>query len=62
MAGGFIFSPFFRGVEHGIDGASYLLFGRGQYRCQIGQTHICANDIIIGIAQDGCFAEYLRSD
>ncbi len=30
------------------------------YQCRIGQTHICANDIIIGIAQDGCFAEYLK--
>jgi threonine 3-dehydrogenase len=30
------------------------------YQCRIGQTHICANDIIIGIAQDGCFAEYIK--
>jgi len=30
------------------------------YQCRIGQTHICANDIIIGIGQDGCFAEYLK--
>jgi threonine 3-dehydrogenase len=30
------------------------------YQCRIGQTHICADDIIIGIGQDGCFAEYLK--
>lgn len=30
------------------------------YQCRIGQTHICANDIIIGIGQDGCFAEYIK--
>ena len=30
------------------------------YQCRIGQTHICANDIIIGIGQNGCFAEYLK--
>jgi threonine 3-dehydrogenase len=30
------------------------------YQCRIGQTHICANDTIIGIGQDGCFAEYIK--
>jgi len=30
------------------------------YQCRIGQTHICNDDIIIGIAQDGCFAEYIK--
>lgn len=30
------------------------------YQCRIGQTHICANDTIIGIGQDGCFAEYVK--
>lgn len=30
------------------------------YQCHIGQTHICANDVIIGIARDGCFAEYVK--
>jgi threonine 3-dehydrogenase len=30
------------------------------YQCRIGQTHICANDVIIGIGQDGCFAEYIK--
>jgi threonine 3-dehydrogenase len=30
------------------------------YQCRIGQTHICADDVIIGIGRDGCFAEYLK--
>ena len=30
------------------------------HQCRIGQTHICADDIIIGISRDGCFAEYIK--
>jgi len=30
------------------------------YQCRIGQTHICADDLIIGIGRDGCFAEYIK--
>lgn len=30
------------------------------YQCHIGQTHICARDVIIGIARNGCFAEYIK--
>jgi threonine 3-dehydrogenase len=30
------------------------------YQCRIGQTHICADDVIIGIGQNGCFAEYIK--
>ena len=30
------------------------------HQCQIGQTHICARDQIIGISRDGCFAEYIK--
>jgi len=30
------------------------------YQCRIGQTHICNDDVIIGIGQDGCFAEYIK--
>jgi len=30
------------------------------YQCRIGQTHICSQDVIIGIARDGCFAEYIK--
>ena len=30
------------------------------YQCKIGQTHICSQDVIIGIGRDGCFAEYIK--
>ena len=30
------------------------------YQCRIGDTHVCADDKIIGISQDGCFAEYVK--
>ncbi|PLX26287.1 theronine dehydrogenase [Candidatus Parcubacteria bacterium] len=30
------------------------------YQCQRGDKHVCADDVIIGIAQDGCFAEYAK--
>ncbi len=30
------------------------------YQCRIGQTHICSQDVIIGIGRDGCFAEYIK--
>jgi len=30
------------------------------YQCRLGQTHICADDVIIGIGRDGCFAEYIK--
>jgi threonine 3-dehydrogenase len=30
------------------------------YQCQIGQTHICNDDQIIGISHQGCFAEYIK--
>ncbi|MBN1355538.1 alcohol dehydrogenase catalytic domain-containing protein [bacterium] len=30
------------------------------YQCRIGDTHVCADDIIIGISRDGCFAEYIK--
>ncbi len=30
------------------------------FQCRIGQTHICAQDRIIGISRDGCFAEYIK--
>ena len=29
-------------------------------QCRRGQFHVCANDKIIGISQDGCFAEFLK--
>lgn len=30
------------------------------YQCRIGDTHVCADDKIIGISQDGCFAEAVK--
>lgn len=30
------------------------------YQCRIGDTHVCADDKIIGISQDGCFAELVK--
>lgn len=30
------------------------------YQCRIGDTHVCADDKIIGISQDGAFAEYVK--
>jgi threonine 3-dehydrogenase len=30
------------------------------YQCRIGDTHVCADDKIIGISEDGCFAEQVK--
>jgi len=30
------------------------------YQCRIGQTHICSQDVIIGLGRNGCFAEYIK--
>jgi threonine 3-dehydrogenase len=30
------------------------------YQCRLGEHHVCQADKIIGISQDGCFAEYLK--
>jgi threonine 3-dehydrogenase len=30
------------------------------YQCKRGEFHVCARDKIIGISQDGCFAEYIK--
>jgi threonine 3-dehydrogenase len=30
------------------------------YQCRTGRGHICANTVILGIHDDGCFAEYVR--
>jgi len=29
-------------------------------QCRVGDTHVCAEDKIIGISLDGCFAEYIK--
>jgi threonine 3-dehydrogenase len=30
------------------------------YQCRAGDLHVCADDRIIGISRDGCFAEYVK--
>lgn len=30
------------------------------YQCRVGDTHVCADDKIIGISEDGCFAEAVK--
>jgi threonine 3-dehydrogenase len=30
------------------------------YQCLAGDKHVCSNDSIIGISEDGCFAEYVK--
>ncbi|MFQ5671800.1 MAG: zinc-binding dehydrogenase [Nitrospinales bacterium] len=30
------------------------------HQCRIGDAHVCANHLIIGISTDGCFAEYVK--
>jgi threonine 3-dehydrogenase len=29
-------------------------------QCRVGDSHVCADDKIIGISRDGCFAEYVK--
>lgn len=30
------------------------------HQCRIGDQHVCANHLIIGISTDGCFADYIK--
>jgi threonine 3-dehydrogenase len=30
------------------------------YQCRLGEYHVCANDRIIGVSMDGCFADYVK--
>jgi threonine 3-dehydrogenase len=30
------------------------------YQCRTGDNHVCADNLIIGISTDGCFAEYVK--
>jgi len=30
------------------------------YQCRLGEYHVCANEKIIGVSVDGCFAEYVK--
>src|SRR5262245_34653975 len=51
--------------EHGIQpgdlvsAESHIVCGTC-YQCRIGDNHVCADDLIIGISTDGCFAEYVK--
>jgi threonine 3-dehydrogenase len=38
---------------------SHIVCGKC-HQCLIGQTHVCANERIIGISRDGGFAEYIK--
>jgi threonine 3-dehydrogenase len=38
---------------------SHIICGKC-FHCRTGETHICSDDIIIGISRDGCFAEYIK--
>ncbi|MBN1826218.1 MAG: alcohol dehydrogenase catalytic domain-containing protein [Candidatus Eisenbacteria bacterium] len=38
---------------------SHIICGKC-FHCRTGETHICSDDIIIGISRDGCFAEQIK--
>lgn len=42
-----------------VSAESHITCGKC-YQCLKGDNHVCADDIIFGIAQDGCFAEYVK--
>jgi threonine 3-dehydrogenase len=42
-----------------VTSESHLICGKC-YQCRAGDTHVCADDKIIGISADGCFAEYAK--
>lgn len=47
------------GVKDIVSTESHIICGTC-YQCRLGQTHICSQDVIIGIGRDGCFAEYIK--
>ena len=49
------------GLEVGdvVTTESHIICG-ACYQCRIGDTHVCADDKIIGISEDGCFAEVVK--
>jgi threonine 3-dehydrogenase len=49
------------GIEPGdlVTTESHIICGVC-HQCQIGETHVCADDKIIGISRDGCFAPYVK--
>ena len=38
---------------------SHIICGQC-YQCRIGDTHVCADNKIIGISTDGCFADLVK--
>ena len=42
-----------------VSAESHIFCGRC-HQCRIGDAHVCANHLIIGISTDGCFAEYVK--
>jgi threonine 3-dehydrogenase len=49
------------GLEPGdvVSAESHIICGVC-HQCRIGETHVCADDVIIGISRDGCFAPYVK--
>lgn len=49
------------GLEPGdlVSAESHIICGVC-HQCLIGETHVCADDKIIGISRDGCFAPYVK--
>lgn len=49
------------GLEVGdlVSAESHIICG-ACYQCRVGDTHVCADDKIIGISEDGCFAELVK--
>ncbi|NUM88228.1 MAG: alcohol dehydrogenase catalytic domain-containing protein [Bdellovibrionales bacterium] len=49
------------GLEIGdiVSTESHIICG-ACYQCRVGDTHVCADDKIIGISEDGCFAEAVK--
>jgi threonine 3-dehydrogenase len=49
------------GIDVGqvVSTESHIICGNC-HQCQVGDTHVCARDKIIGISTDGCFAEYVK--
>ena len=49
------------GIHEGdvVSAESHIICGVC-YQCRMGDTHVCADDKIIGISTDGCFAPYSK--
>ena len=51
--------------SHGIEvgdlvAAESHIFCGACYQCRVGDAHVCADDLIIGISYDGAFADYVK--